>query len=1208
MFSFSCTLMMGQEGYFVPLCYKGKAMRVIRCPRCDELLPGYANYCAVCGAALVPSPVGTTARLASDAREFNASHFLTMDKQGQENIRFGEHGSTTETVRRGRWSARLTPNSTIPIVQERDNGDYTLDADGYGEDFWEFRPSGNWHKVVPSRTSHMPVQLPITPAPNSLPSPTQHLTPPAEAIILTPPPTGDKRRSPLLFVVSLLLLGAIITGGLIGVVVTLGRGALAQKSHATGITLQVSPANVALGAIITLRGSNFTPLGRIGLSRDSNIPIFDTANNNIIQADSKGSFADTVIVDAQWLSGTHLLRAEDAHLHKTATFTILVTGHSSSQRPAHLVFSSNALDLGSGDQATNSTKTITMTNAGGGQISWQTATTQPWLLLSPKSGTFSSGQSVQVTIAADRTNLSPGPYAAQAIFSTNVGQTSLPVSMQTTPLEVGHEPILQLTPAVLAFSGADGGNNPPAQVVTVSNPGALPLQWDATVSAGNSWLTVSPSSGTVGKGGSGSVVLGINSSAQLPGTYSAFVNFTTDGVPTRNSPQSIYVSLTIVPQCALQVSPGMLSFTGVELQPAPAAKVISLNVTQGCSTPLQWSATTTGSASWLSLGTTSGTTPSYPTVSVASASLQPGTYTAGIVFSTAAGTQTLPVTLTIGQPTTPLIATTPASMAFTAIVGQSNPAAQSMSVTNSGGGVLAWQAVASTTSGGSWLTLSSGSGTLAAYQSAPITIQPNLLTSLTPNTYTGIVTISGVDGSGNPANGGPQVIPVSFTVLPACTIAGAPAALTFAGVIGQPDPAAQTVTLSASGTCTHALNWTASIHGASWLNATPDSGTMSLSSPVSGSIGVSLAGLSPGTFTGRVVMTAVDSVTQRAVGTPQSITVTLTVQPPCTLQAPSVANITFNSEKGHNPKPATQSFSIGIIGACVGNVTITPTATQSWLTVSPSSAIITHGRATFTVKVASASLAAGSYSDTVSIAAVNSGGVTINGSVRTVGVALTVVAPPSLSVGQGTSGLTINDATGIITQALSINNGGGTPLNWKAKLGSNAPSFVTLSARGGSNLAGGNGIVDNVIANVTGVPGGSSFTTSVTITAIDPLTGNTVAGSPVVVPITINVAPPLMSLNTTALTYTTTAGVNPAAKSVVLTNAGGDGLTWTAGTPSQSWLTLGLTSGSDNANATSTVPFNVDVTGLASGSYTATVVITPSTGTAQTVTVNLTVN
>ena len=89
----------------------------------------------------------------------------------------------------------------------------------------------------------------------------------------------DTRRPPLLFVVSLLLLGAIIAGGLLGVVVTLGRGALAQKPRSTKITLQVTPASVVLGAFITLRGSNFSPLGRIGLSRDSDIPIVDTAND-----------------------------------------------------------------------------------------------------------------------------------------------------------------------------------------------------------------------------------------------------------------------------------------------------------------------------------------------------------------------------------------------------------------------------------------------------------------------------------------------------------------------------------------------------------------------------------------------------------------------------------------------------------------------------------------------------------------------------------------------------------------------------------------------------------------------------------------------------------------------------------------------------------------------------------------------------------------
>ncbi|HBE25529.1 MAG TPA: hypothetical protein DDW33_07580, partial [Ktedonobacter sp.] len=77
------------------------------------------------------------------------------------------------------------------------------------------------------------------------------------------------------------------------------------------------------------------------------------------------------------------------------------------------------------------------------------------------------------------------------------------------------------------------------------------------------------------------------------------------------------------------------------------------------------------------------------------------------------------------------------------------------------------------------------------------------------------------------------------------------------------------------------------------------------------------------------------------------------------------------------------------------------------------------------------------------------------------------------------------------------------------------------------------------------------------------------------------------------------------AQSVNLTNIGGDGLTWSAGPPSQPWLTLGLNKGSNNYQQTSIIPFNVDVTGMTSGSYTATVMITPSVGAAQTVTVTL---
>ena len=181
-------------------------------------------------------------------------------------------------------------------------------------------------------------------------------------------------------------------------------------------------------------------------------------------------------------------------------------------------------------------------------------------------------------------------------------------------------------------------------------------------------------------------------------------------------------------------------------------------------------------------------------------------------------------------------------------------------------------------------------------------------------------------------------------------------------------------------------------------------------------------------------------------------------------------------------------------------------------------------------------------------------------------------------------------------------------MNWTAALDSGAPTFVSLSVAAGKNLAGGASTSVDVIVDATGVPGGSTFTTSMTVRAIDPTTGNTVAGSPASIPITITIPSPAMQLSTTVLAYSATVGVNPASQSISLTNTGGDGLTWSAGTPSQSWLTLGLTSGSDNAGATSTIPFNVNVAGLASGPYTATVVITPSVGSAVIVTVSLTVS
>jgi hypothetical protein len=257
------------------------------------------------------------------------------------------------------------------------------------------------------------------------------------------------------------------------------------------------------------------------------------------------------------------------------------------------------------------------------------------------------------------------------------------------------------------------------------------------------------------------------------------------------------------------------------------------------------------------------------------------------------------------------------------------------------------------------------------------------------------------------------------------------------------------------------------------------------------------------------------------------------------------------------------------------------------------------------VNIASAGLAVGSYTGSISLAAVN-GAIATSGSPQVVGITLNVLATPALTAGPGS--VAFNVSTGIVSQPITITNSGGSALNWTAALGIGAPSYISLSALSGANLAGGTTASINVIVDATGLAGGTSVTTSVVVSAIDPLTGQPVTGSPTTVTVTIKIPPPQMLLSATSLAFTTAAGTNPTTQTVNVQNPGGNTLTWTAGTPSQPWLAVSPTTGSDTAGQSTPITFSVNVAGLTAGTYTATVIITPSVGAPVTVNVVLTIN
>ncbi len=104
----------------------------------------------------------------------------------------------------------------------------------------------------------------------------------------------------------------------------------------------------------------------------------------------------------------------------------------------------------------------------------------------------------------------------------------------------------------------------------------------------------------------------------------------------------------------------------------------------------------------------------------------------------------------------PRIGLSAVSMIFSATQGAANPASQSMSVTNSGGGTLDW----SSSTGVSWLIITPPSGSVTPGVQQFMTVAADIA-GLTPGVYTTQVVISDPLSSNNP-----QQVPVTLTILP----------------------------------------------------------------------------------------------------------------------------------------------------------------------------------------------------------------------------------------------------------------------------------------------------------------------------------------------------------------------------------------------------------------------------------------------------------
>ena len=450
------------------------------------------------------------------------------------------------------------------------------------------------------------------------------------------------------------------------------------------------------------------------------------------------------------------------------------------------------------------------------------------------------------------------------IYAISLGLMTISVSLfQPIPAASAQQltsPVIGLSPTHLAFTAHQGGGNPAAQTLTINNTAGGTVRWGVSHDA--AWLWHTPGTGT----GTGAVTIGATPGALTAGTYTAHVTLWPTGAPSVTVP----VTLTVTPTASSQqprspvigLSPASLAFTAQQGSSNPPAQTLTIHNTAGGT--VRWAISHDAAWLWHTPGTGTGT--GTVTIGATPGALTVGTYTAHVtLWPTGAPSVTVPVTLTVTptassqQPRSPAIGLSPASLAFTAHQGSSNPPAQTLAITNKGGGTLSW-AVSDTTP---WIAPAPSAGTGNGLATISVTTG-----SLKAGTYTGAVTLSATGASA-------VTVPVTFTVTPTAgtastTVNLSPSSLNYAATQGAANPANQNISLTnTDGT----LNWTVS-DDASWLTVSPASGSGSRTLTTS----VNTAGLTTGTYNGTLTVSAAGTSSK-------TVAVTLIVNAPATSSA-----------------------------------------------------------------------------------------------------------------------------------------------------------------------------------------------------------------------------------------------------------------------------------------------------------------------------------
>lgn len=254
------------------------------------------------------------------------------------------------------------------------------------------------------------------------------------------------------------------------------------------------------------------------------------------------------------------------------------------------------------------TSTMTLSNGGGGSLTWEIESLPDWLTATPMSGTI-TGASQVVQLEADPTGVPTGTQQGQISIVSNGGNRGIAAT-----LTVAAGPTLELSPTVLDF-----GSSQTTSTFQIRNVGAGTLEWAVLEPLPNSF-SVNTLSGSTAAGASQTLTVTFNRAGLTPGTYGGPISVASNG-------GSGIVAVTALVQ-ALRVAPTSLEF-GSQIDQ------LAFILGNGGTTDLHWNIDSIVLPDWAQL-----------TPLVFSGTLSPGAETEILVDVDRTG---LPASVTYGQ-------------------------------------------------------------------------------------------------------------------------------------------------------------------------------------------------------------------------------------------------------------------------------------------------------------------------------------------------------------------------------------------------------------------------------------------------------------------------------------------------------------------------------------------------------------------------------